>query len=60
MESYLYQYLVGGAVFAAGLAAAVRTGHVGLTRGAPRLRLFTLLGGFAVFALIQGLLLWVA
>ena len=59
MESYLYQYLVGGLVFALGIAAAWRVGELGLERGAPRRRLLILLGGFLYFALLQGiLLLW--
>ena len=59
MDSYLYQYLVGGAVFAAGVAVAWRTGQIGWSNGAPRRRLLVLLGGLAFFALLQGaLLLW--
>ena len=60
MDSYLYQYLMGGLVFALGIFAGVRSGQLGLNPGAPRRRLFTLLGGLAFFALLQGLLLWIA
>lgn len=60
MDSYLYQYLVGGLVFAAGVAVGIRTGQLGLTRGTPRRRLLVLVAGLAGFALLQGLLLWVA
>ena len=58
MDSYLYQYLVGGAVFMAGLAVAWRTGQVGLGPGRPRRRLVVLVGGLLYFAVLQGLLLW--
>ena len=57
MVSYLYQYLVGGVVFALGIAIAWRTGQVGTAPGAPRRRLVVLIGGFLLFAALQGLLL---
>jgi len=57
MLSYLYQYAVGGLVFASGIVIAWRTGQIGLTPGAPRQRLAVLLAGLAFFALLQGLLL---
>lgn len=59
MDSYVYQYLVGGLVFAGGLVAVWRIGEIGLASGRPRRRLLTLLAGFLFFALLQGmLLLW--
>jgi hypothetical protein len=57
MLSYLYQYAVGGLVFAAGIVIAWRTGQIGPAPGAPRRRLVVLLAGLAFFALLQGLLL---
>jgi hypothetical protein len=57
MLSYLYQYAIGGLVFAAGIAIAWRTGQVGLASGRPRRRLAVLIAGLAFFALLQGLLL---
>ena len=59
MASYLYQYIVGGMVFALGLAIAWRTGQIGWSPGRPRRRLIVLLGGFLFFVVLQGwLLLW--
>lgn len=60
MLSYLYQYLVGGLVFAVGLAIVWRTGQVSLASGRPRRRLAVLIAGLAFFALLQGLLLLVS
>jgi hypothetical protein len=57
MASYLYQYLVGGAVFVLGIVLAWRTGQVGTAKGKPRRRLVVLIGGFLFFAALQGLLL---
>ncbi len=58
MDAYLYQYLVGGTVFAAGMIVAWRTGQLGLRAGRPRRRLLVLLGGLVFFATLQaGLLL---
>ena len=60
MDSFLYQYLVGGLVFAAGVGFAWRTGQLGWQAGRPRRRLLVLLGGLAFFATLQGILLWLA
>ncbi len=57
MDSYLYQYLVGGLVFAVGIAVAWRTGQIGLRPLARRRRLLVLLGGLLFFAAVQGALL---
>ncbi len=59
MTAYLYQYLVGGLLFAAGLLVAARTGQIGLRPGAPARRLLLLVLGFLWFAALQGgLLFW--
>jgi len=58
MDSYLYQYLVGGLVFALGLWVAWRNGQVGMSAGPPRRRLLALAGGLLFFAVLQGALLW--
>ena len=57
MDSYLYQYLVGGLVFAVGLGVAWRSGQVGLEAGPLRRRLLALVGGLLFFAALQGALL---
>ncbi len=58
MSSFLYQYLVGGAVFSFGLFLAWRSGEVGLATPRRRRRLAILLGGLAFFAVVQGVLQW--
>lgn len=60
MSSYLYQYVVGGVVFVAGLVLAWRTGQVGAAPGRPRRWLVVLIAGLTFFALLQGLLLVVS
>jgi SSS family solute:Na+ symporter len=55
MDGFLYQYLVGSLVFAAGLAFAWRQGFVGL-RGKGLRNLVLMLGGLAAFATVQGYL----
>ena len=61
MESYLYQYLVGGAVFALGVVVAWRARQVGTTSRIERSRLVVLIAGLAYFALLQGaLVVWSA
>jgi hypothetical protein len=57
--AYLYQYLVGGVVFAAGLWLVGRGGELGW-RGRRGGRLALLLVGFALLALLQGVFQWVA
>ena len=55
MDPFVYQYVVGGAVFAAGLFFAYRQGYVGFS--GRRLRnLVILLGGLAFVMAIQGFL----
>ena len=52
MDGFLYQYLVGGGVFAFGVAIAWRQGYVGLS-GKPLRNLLMLLGGLFVIAGFQ-------
>ncbi len=58
MHAFLYQYLVGGAVFGLGVFLAWRAGEVGLSTPRKRRRLGILLGGLSFFALLQGILQW--
>ena len=55
MDPFIYQYVVGGFVFAIGLSYAWRQGLVGL-RGAGLRNLAIALGGLAFFATLQGYL----
>lgn len=55
MDPYLYQYAIGGLVFAVGLVYAGRQGYVGLS-GRPLRNLLLLVGGLLFFAAIQGYL----
>jgi SSS family solute:Na+ symporter len=55
VDPFIYQYGVGGVIFAVGLAFAVRQGYVGF-RGRGLLNLGVLLGGFALFMAVQGYL----
>jgi len=55
METYLYQYSVGGLVFAVGLLYAFRQGYVGGS-GMARRWLLVMLGGLGFFAGIQAVL----
>ena len=54
MDSFLYQYLVGGAVFGLGLAAGLATGQLSLQPGVGRRRLIGLCAGLLVFFVLQG------
>lgn len=53
MKAYLYSYLVGGTVFAVGLAYAARQGYVGFS-GRKLRNLLISLGVLLFFALLQG------
>ena len=55
MDPFLYQYVIGGVVFAVGLGYAWRQGYVGV-RGRALVNLVILVGGFAAFAVVQGYL----
>ncbi|MCG3131898.1 MAG: hypothetical protein FLDDKLPJ_02708 [Phycisphaerae bacterium] len=55
MDSFTYQYLIGGAVFVIGLIYAARQGYVGL-RGKGLATLVGLLAGLGLFAGIQAYL----
>lgn len=55
MDPFLYQYGVGGVVFAVGLYFASRQGYIGFS-GRGRLNLFIMLGGMMFFMVLQGYL----
>ena len=55
MDGFLYQYSVGGAVFAFGLVLAAKQGYVGLS-GRPFRNLLLCLGGLLFFVGVQGYL----
>jgi hypothetical protein len=57
MLSFIYQELVGGAVFFIGLWLAFRSGELG-TSGRKGKLTALLLGGLLFLALVQGLLQW--
>lgn len=59
MLSYLYQELVGGAIFLIGLWLVWRGGELGRTRRGWRL-LAGLVGGLLLLALLQGVIQWAA
>ena len=58
MLPYIYQYVVGGAVFKIGLDLAWKAGEVGLDSPRKRRRLAVFIGGFLFFAVVQGILQW--
>ena len=53
-DSYLYQYLVGGAVFGVGIWCGLRTGQLSFSAGPERRRLIGLCAGLTLFAVVQG------
>ena len=55
MDGFIYQYTVGGAVFALGLVLAMRQGYLGLS-GRPLRNLLLCLGGLLFFVGVQGYL----
>lgn len=55
MDPFIYQYVIGGAVFGVGLLFAARQGYVGLS-GRPLRNLLFLIGGLAAFGGLQGYL----
>ncbi len=55
MDPFVYQYAVGGVVFAIGLVYAARQGYIGF-RGAPLRNLVILIGGLAFYMALQGYL----
>ena len=55
MDPFLYQYGVGGIVFAVGMVYAARQGYIG-TSGKGLRNLLVCLGGLAAFLLLQGTL----
>ena len=54
VDSFLYQYLIGGAVFGVGLACGFATDQLSLRAGVGRQRLIWLCGGLLVFFVVQG------
>lgn len=57
-ESFLYQYLVGGLVFAAGIYCGLRTGMFSWHDLEGRRRLCLMVLGLLFFAVLQGVLVW--
>ena len=55
MDGFIYQYTVGGAVFALGLVLAMRQGYLGLS-GRPLRNLLLCFGGLLFFVGVQGYL----
>ena len=60
MLQYLYQYLIGGAIFSIGFLFAWRQGDVGFKDRRARKNTALLLGGFALFALVHAFFQFVA
>ena len=60
MLQYLYQYLVGGAIFLTGFIFVWRQGDVGFREPRARKNALLLLGGFALFALIHAFFQFIA
>lgn len=60
MLQYLYQYLVGGAIFLVGFLFVWRQGDVGLKDRRAIKNSLLLLGGFALFALVHAFFQFVA
>jgi len=58
LESYLYQYAVGGLVFAVGIYCGLRIGVFSLRNPEGRRRLVLMALGLLVFAVLQGVLAW--
>ena len=54
LDSYLYQYLVGGVVFALGIYCGVRTGAFSWQDEQGRRRLLLMLLGMLLFIVLQG------
>jgi hypothetical protein len=57
-ESFLYQYAVGGLVFAVGIYCGLRTGMFSWRDPEARRRLFLMVLGLVCFAALQGFLVW--
>lgn len=57
-ESFLYQYAIGGLVFAVGIYCGFRTGMFSWRDPQGRRRLFLMVSGLLFFAALQGLFVW--
>ena len=57
-ESFIYQYAVGGLVFAVGIYCGLRIGVFSLRDPEGRRRLVLMTLGLLVFAVLQGVLVW--
>ena len=57
---YLFQYIVLGLIFFAGLIYTIRQGDAGLARGRPRRNLVMLVGGLCVYMAVHGFFQFVA
>ena len=55
MDSYIYQYAIGGVIFAVGLYFAGRQGYIGFSGRGLR-NLLLMLGGMMFFMVLQGCL----
>jgi hypothetical protein len=60
MLEYLYQYLVGGAIFLVGFLYVWRQGDVGFRDSRTRKNTLLLIGGFALFALVHAFFQFIA
>ncbi|MEE9127496.1 MAG: hypothetical protein V3U11_10180 [Planctomycetota bacterium] len=58
LDSFLYQYLVGGLVFAIGIYCGLRTGVFSWDDAAGRRRLVWMVLGLLFFVALQGALVW--
>ena len=58
LDSFLYQYLVGGFVFAVGIYCGLRTGVFSWIEPDGRRRLLWMVLGLLFFVALQGALVW--
>ena len=58
LDSFLYQYLVGGFVFAVGIYCGLRTGVFSWADADGRRRLGWMVLGLLFFVVLQGALVW--
>jgi hypothetical protein len=60
LTPFLYQYCLGGLIFAAGIYFGVKAGFIGFEAGPKRRNLCLAFGGLFLLAAIQGYLQFVA